>query len=371
MMPRLLLITTLFVVGVATVSCSGDKPKAQAELEVVRDVALLPAAKATVPDSVEAVGTVRAAQSAQLASQLMGTVVAVTVREGDTVKRGQVLAVVDDQQPRAGMERAEAAVNAANHDAAAAESDYALAASTLKRYESLFAKKSVSPQEFDEVKARHAAASARRELAKSGQAQSRAALAQARTQLEYTRIRAPFDGVVTGRHVDPGAMAAPGMPLITVEGTGRLRLEASVDERSVAAVTLGKAVPVIVEALSGAPVQGRVAQIVPAADPSTRSFTVKIELPANPALRSGLFGRAHFAVGERESLVVPKSALVQRGQMQGLYVVGENNVAGLRYVTVGTAVGEGVEVLSGLTAGERIVASPGMRELGGKKVEVQ
>jgi multidrug efflux pump subunit AcrA (membrane-fusion protein) len=114
---------------------------------------------------------------------------------------------------------------------------------------------------------------------------------------------------------------------------------------------------------------GKVVEIVPAADAASRSFLVKIELPAQAHLRSGLFGRAYFPRGEREALAVPRSALVSRGQLQGVYVLDNARIATLRYITLGKPNGEQIEVLSGLQPGERLVASPGALELDGKKVE--
>ncbi|MFB3812837.1 MAG: efflux RND transporter periplasmic adaptor subunit [Terriglobales bacterium] len=358
----------LALTGGAT-SCSSDKPQAAAAPEVVRGVAVMTANLAAVPDYFEAVGTVRASESASLAAQIMGNVVAVNVREGDRVSRGQVLAVIDDAQPRAGLERAQAAVNASDHEAVAAESGHALASATLKRYQDLQAKKAVSPQEFDEVKARYDAAAARREMAKAGQAQAKAALAQAKTTMDYTRIRSPFDGVVTEKRVDPGALAAPGMPLLTIEKTGRFRLEATVDESSLRYVKAGETVPIQIDALGNTRLEGKVVQIVPAADPGSRSFVVKVELPANAQVRSGLFGRAYFDRGKRESLVVPRTAVVDRGQLQAVYVLGQDKIAELRYVTLGRPQGDAVEVLSGLKPGDALVATPDTRDLSGKKIE--
>jgi multidrug efflux pump subunit AcrA (membrane-fusion protein) len=125
------------------------------------------------------------------------------------------------------------------------------------------------------------------------------------------------------------------------------------------------------DAFDGTPLTAKVVQIVPAADPASRSFVVKLDLPANPALRSGLFGRAEFSRGEKQAITVPRSAVLDRGQLQSVYVVGERNLATLRYVTLGPAAPDRVEVLSGLTAGETIVVDPAGRELAGKRVEVR
>ncbi|HEV2115609.1 MAG TPA: efflux RND transporter periplasmic adaptor subunit, partial [Terriglobales bacterium] len=208
-----------------------------------------------------------------------------------------------------------------------------------------------------------------RQLARAGLAQAQATLTQAQTTLGYTRVRAPFDGVVTEKRADPGTLASPGMALLVVEDQRRFRLEASVDEGDIHLVKLGQGVPVTLDSLPGAHFSGRVAQIVPAADPASRSFVVKVELPADARLRSGLFGRAHIARGQRQAILLPRSAVLDRGQLQGIYVIGDDKVATLRYITLGKADGEQVEVLSGLEGGERVVAAPGNRELGGKRVE--
>jgi len=366
---KIFALSLLALAGLA--GCSSESKSGPAKVETVRGVAMTTLAPSTVPDTFESVGTVHAAEMAQVSSQMMGNVLAVNVREGDRVRRGQVLVVIDDAQPRAGLERAQAAVSGADHEAAAAEAEYTLADATMKRYESLFAKKSVSPQEMDEVKARFQGANARREMARSGQAQAKAALAQAQTQMDYTRVRAAFDGVVTERRVDPGALAAPGMPLLTVEGSGSFRLEANVDESDLRYVRMGQQVPVLINAVRDTPMEGKVVEIVPAADPGSRSFVVKVQLPANPAIRSGLFGRARFSRGERQSLLVPKQAVVTRGQLQGVYVVGQGGIASLQYVTVGRESGDQLEVLSGLSQGEKLVTSPGNLELAGKRIEVR
>ena len=238
---------------------------------------------------------------------------------------------------------------------------------TLTRYQSLYENKSVSPHEMDEVQARQKSAGARRDQAQAGIAQARAMEAQARAGLSYTRIRAPFDGVITARLVDTGALSSPGVPLITIEDTHRFRLEASVDEGDIRFVTLGAGARVSVDAL-GTDLNAKVVQIVPAADPASRSFVVKLELSPDAHLRSGLFGRVRFPRGQREAILIPRTALLERGQMHGVYVVAADGQIGLRYVTLGKPAGDDVEILSGLSGGERLIGSPGSRDLAGKKV---
>lgn len=349
------------------VGCSSEPKTAQAAPEVVTGVRVVSAERALIPHVIEAVGAVRAAQTTQVAAQLMGNIVALNVREGDRVQRGQVLAVIDDSQPRAAVERAQAAVMASEKDVLAAQSDATLADSTLKRYENLWQKNSISAQEFDEVKARAQAAEARLELARAGRQQAQAALSQANTQLGFTRVHAPFDGAITEKKVDLGTVAAPGMPLLTIEDTRRYQLEVTVDESETSAVKLGGTVPVALDAVPGR-IQGKVAQVVPASDPGSHSFVVKLDLPPSPQLRSGLFGRARFPKGTREALLVPAGAVVDRGQLHNVYVIGADGMASLRYVTVAPADEQRIEVLSGLAGGEKVVAEAGSRDLAGKVI---
>jgi RND family efflux transporter MFP subunit len=367
------------------VGCSDSKPAARAPAEKVHGIAVMQVQKATVPDFVEATGTVQAALSAQLSSQVMGTITRVNVHEGDRVRKGQELVAIDAAQQQAAYAGATAGLQASQETIAAADADYALAESTMKRYQTLYDKKSVSPQEYDEVKTRLAAAKARRDAAHAGRAQAEAGVSQASAAVSFTRVRAPFDGLVIAKLAEPGAMAAPGVPLLVVEDPSRFRLEAQVDESKIGSVKLGESVPVVIDALGDAPIMGKVVQIVPAADPTSRTFTVKIDLPTASTLspkegdkggapvpiRSGLFGRARFPRGQREAIAIPKSAVLNRGQLQGVYVVGSDQLASLRYVTLGAVSDNQVDVLSGLQSGDRIVVQPGDRELSGKQVEAQ
>jgi RND family efflux transporter MFP subunit len=367
-MNKALLLSLSIVLTAA--GCSTPKQEAAAP-ETVRGIAIFTTNTARVPNLITAVGTIRAAETAQISAQMMGNVVAINVREGDAVKQGEVLATIDPAQAQGSVESAQAVLSAAQNEVSAAQTERALSESTLKRFDTLHQRKSVSPQEYDEVKARYQGAVARAEAAQSGEAQAKAAVTQAQTVFSYTKLRSPFNGMVSERKADPGVLAAPGTPLLTVEATGRYRLEATVDEGSLRFVHMGDVVPVTLDAYPDQQLSGKVTRIVPAADPNTRTFLVKIELPPNTILRSGLFGRASFSRGERESLVVPRTAVVDRGALKGVYVVGADQIAALRYITVGDTVGDGLEVLSGLSAKEAIVLSPGDREIGGKKVEVQ
>ncbi len=372
-------VSILFLTLAAALSlagCGREQSRTASLAETVRGVSVITVQQKKIPDLLAVVGTVRAGQTSAVSSQMMGNIVEIRVHEGDRVQRGQVLAVIDDSQARTAVERSTAADVAAQQQLIGADSDLALTESTLKRYQTLFEKKSVSAQEFDEIKARQQAALARRDMARAEQAQAQAGLNQARTSQAYTRVRAPFDGVVTEKKADVGTLASPGMAIFTVEDVRRYRLEVTVNESDLRYVRTGQQVLVNVDALNHdvlnhAGLTGKVVEIVPAADAASRSFLVKVELPTEAGLRSGLFGQAEFSRGEREAVVIPPSAVVERGQLQGVFVLDQNKVANLRYITLGKRSGSAIEVLTGLQDGEQIVAKPGAVDLNGKRVEAE
>jgi RND family efflux transporter MFP subunit len=324
-----------------------------------------------MPVDVRAVGTLHARETAVLSAQVVGRIQQVLVHEGDRVAAGQTLAILDDATLRASADQAEAAVKAAENQRAAAQTNADLAASTLARYKQLQEQKSVSPQEMDEV-ARRAQASAAQVAA--FQAQENAAKAQAsgaNAMLQYTRIRAPFSGVITARMADPGTLAAPGVPLLQIDRDGPLQLQPTVDESAIAALQIGMSLSVSVDGAPSAVTSGTVAEIVPAADPSSHTFLVKISLPSSTQLRAGMYGAAEIPTGTRQAIVVPASAIVTRGSLLCAYVLDKNGIGQLRYVTTGAAHGDLVEILSGISAGEKLVDNPADRDLAGKHIDAR
>ena len=247
-------VTTGILVLIAVLSgglsgCSNEHRAEPAATETVSNVPVIVAQKTTVPDWLEAVGTMRAAQTSQVSSQMMGTIIEIRSHEGDRVQSGQVLATIDDAQPRSAADQATAALAVAENEVSAADSDLVLAQATLARYQQLYDKKSVSPQEFDEIKARYQSAEARRDMARAGKAQASAALTQAQTSLSYTQIRAPFSGVVTEKKADAGTLVSPGMPIFTLEDTRSFRLEVTVDENDIHLIHVGQVAPVSIDGL--------------------------------------------------------------------------------------------------------------------------
>lgn len=338
-----------------------------------------------VDDYYEAVGTVQAKNRSVIAAKVMGNIVALHVREGDTVRAGQILIEIDNrdagiqlQKTQAGMreaqdslEEVERSIRAAESASAAAQANEKLARTTLDRYETLFQRRSVSPQEFDEVRTKYEIAKAESERAdrllqvaaarqntmRARIDQAKADIANARVYVGYSRIAAPIGGVVVSKQADVGYMATPGMPLLTIENSTNYQLHAAVEESRLGTIHLNDQVHVVLEALGNTDLMGAVDEIVPAADPATRSYIVKIVLAnGDIQLRSGLYGKARFITGQRKILSVPQTAVTQQGQLVGVFVVDQSGVARLRLVKTGRIIGDRIELLSGLNDGEEIVS---------------
>ena len=328
-------------------------------------------------------GTVRARQSSVIAAKISADIHEVQVHAGDHVQAGQTLIVLDRRDLEANLRRSEAAhteaenaVTETENAIASARASVELARVTHKRFQDLLAKASVSQQEFDESQARLKSAEAALEMAVSKRrqvearhSQAEAEIAAARVALGSATLAAPFAGLVTERKADPGSLATPGAPLLTLEREGNLRLEASIDESRLGLARVGESVAVEIDGLNRT-VSGRVGEIVPSVDPATRTFIAKIELPGLPGLRAGMFGRAAFAAGRREAVLVPQSAVLERGQIRSVHVV-EEDTARLRFVTLGEARGSRQEILSGLTAGERIIVMQTRLLADGARVAIQ
>lgn len=335
------------------------------------------------PDVYEATGTVRARTAAVLSSKVMAYVRQVAVQVGDRVQEGQLLVTLDAQDLDTkvrGAEAAEAevmsAVPEADSGVAGAKANLDLAQSTFQRMQELASKKSISSQEFDEASARLKSAQATYEMARAKRAQldsKRASVQQeirgATIMRDYTRIAAPFSGVVTAKSVEPGNLAAPGAPLLTVEREGAYRLEASVDESRLPFVKAGQAVDVALESLDRR-FTAHVSEIVPSVDAASRTYIVKIDLPAMPNLRSGMFGRAMFPLGTRKVATIPPPAMVEHGQLQSVFVI-EDGCARTRLITTGERRQSAVEVLSGLSEGEKLVSPVPAGLTDGARVEVR
>jgi RND family efflux transporter MFP subunit len=323
----------------------------------------LPATLATVeqsswPDLREVTATVQPLRRATPGTVLMGTVDEILRREGERVKAGDLLARVESREVAARLAQAEAGV-------AAARAQEGNARVMKERLERLHAKQAATTRSLDDARAAWEAASAQLRAAEEG-------VKAARVALDHSNVTAPFDGIVTERRVEVGDIAAPGLPLFVVDDLSRVKVEAQVAESDIAGLRPGAAVAVEIPAAGGGEREAALAEILPAADPRSRSFTVRALLD-NPdlGLLPGMFARLRLPRGERPVVSAPESALVLRGALTGVFVMDGEGVARLRWVTVGRIRGESVEILSGLAGGERVVAPvpPGLQD--GRHVEAR
>jgi RND family efflux transporter MFP subunit len=363
-------IALLALLSASILGCNSRKASEPAAVETV-PAHVVESKQQQAPRNIAATGTLHARQSVTLSAQVIGRVLQVLVRQGDSVRAGQTLVVLDDAMLKSASEQAEAAVSAAQHQQMAAQSNADLAASTLARYKQLQLQKSVSPQELDEVSRRAEAAAAQVDALRAQANAMKAQQAGSRDMLSYTRIVAPFAGIVTGRMVDPGALASPGVPLVQIDSAASLQLQATVPESAIASVRQGQKLSVSIDSAFGSDPAATVAEIVPAADASSHTFLVKIDLASSKALRAGMYATAQIATGTKQVILVKRSAIVQRGSLSCAYVLDAGNIAQLRYLTLGSSFGNAVEVLSGLAANETLVDSPADRDLAGKRIEVQ
>jgi RND family efflux transporter MFP subunit len=337
--------------------------------------------RTSVSSGYQATGTVRARVSATVSARVMGYAKEVRAQVGDHVSEGQTVVILDSRdqeaairQAEAGREEVRSAIPEAESAMAAAKSQLDLAQVTFGRMQDLLNKRSVTQQEFDEAAARLKAAQASLDMARARRTQLDAKFAQteqgvrtAGIQQTYTTVTAPFSGVILTKSIEPGTLVMPGASLFTMERDGSFRLEANVEESRLASVRVGQVVSVN---LDDRAVQGRVSEIVPAVDAASRTGTVKIDLPAIANLRSGLFGRANFGDGKHDTLTVPKAAVMERGQLQSVFVV-ENKFARQRLVTLGAGEGNAVAVLSGLNEGDTVISPIPVGLKDGTPVEVR
>ncbi len=364
MIARILLLPLIFLV-----SCGKHETgKTPASKLPAASVQVATVEKRTLPLSEDITGTVRAKMRAVIEAKISGRILTLNAALGQIVKEGEVLAILDAQEMTARVQSAQAMLDQATRDE--------------QRASGLVATNAISKSEYESTKARL-------EVAK-------ASVSEAQTMMGYAKVTAPFAGVITRKLTEQGDFAAPGKPLLELENPAQLRIEADIPETLIANLKLGDALEISSgQAIAqyrqrpGSDVEGdvrrpaprtadptghgaglvtspstatdanttaKIAEISPAGDPNSRTFPVKLDLPTDSTLHPGQFVRLAVPVRQYEALVIPKASLVQRGQLQIVFV-NDTNVAKLRLVRVGRERSEGVEVLSGLDGGESLVTT--------------
>jgi RND family efflux transporter MFP subunit len=331
-----MLIATAFLAGCQRHEASSEHESSSSV--AVRAVVVEPAVRAA---NEEVVGTVRAKLRAAIEPKVSARIESLLVAPGQMVKAGDLMAQLDARENQAKLDQAMAVREQATRD--------------LHRARTLLQQKITTQAEFDAIEARERVAEG--------------ALKEAETMLGYTKIVAPFDGVITRKLADAGDLAAPGKPIAEMEDPRALRFEADVPESLIDSMKLGAKLALRIGAASPA-IEGTVAELAPVADAASRTFLVKLDLPTTEGMRSGQFGRVLVPVGETHSIHVPLSALVARGQLETVFVI-EYQVARLRIVRTGKRTSAEVELLSGISPGERVVVEGAERLRDGQPITLE
>ncbi len=332
-------LTGLMIVAALALlaACSGKEKTRSLGPSV--SVHVTPAALTALPSPEDYVGNVKSRQAVMISTKMMGRVEKIYVEEGQAVRKGQPLVQVDASEARSAYEQAKAGLDAADVAVRNAERDH-------ERFKALYAEKAVTKHQLEQVEMGLAQAKAKK-------AQAAANLQMAKTLLTYGKILAPDKGIITKKWMDEGNLAYPGAPILTLENPDDLEISVAVPEEKARMLAPGQKAEVTVDSL-GKTYDVTVSAVVAAADPMSRTSTVKLRLPKDSALRPGQFAHVRFDSLALKALAVPVSALITEGQMEGVFV-DENGMARLRWIQTGQKTAQFAQVISGLQAGDRVI----------------
>ena len=342
---NLMLLATLLVLVLISVSACGTKSSETTEAQS-KDVACKTgqASIQTVPQTVTATGGLEADKSIMISTRMMGWIRKVHVVENQIVSKGDRLISIDDSDLRAKKAQAEAGITEAKAVLTNAERMAA-------RFEKLYEEKSVSRQQLDDVLTG-------RDRAAAGVAMANAGLQEINVHLSYLDIVAPADGVIARKMVEEGNMANPGMPLLSLESTDRMKVVAHLGEKDISMVKPGDEVEINITSLSNAQFTASLDRVIQSANPGSRTYDIETYLDnSDGRFKSGMFARVTVSVGTRQAILVPSEAIIKRGQLTGVWIIDSENIIHLRWIRLGHPIGQQMEVLSGLGGSETVVLS--------------
>ena len=314
-----------------------------AQAVAAAELATAPVAQVVVPRIYHLDGRVEASSASTISAQTSGQVRRVMFDVDDLVQAGQVIIEIDDTQQKAALARAQANLKSARARLANAEKEY-------QRIRRVFARKAVSKSAMDKATSERRSAQAAAEAA-------RAALVQARQQLEYTRVKAPYTGIVTRRLIEVGEVVGVGQQLMSGISLEKLRVNVDVPQSLIEAVRREQDAGML---LDGKWRKATGLVVFPVADAATSTFRVRLQVPSDVKdLYPGMYVKTALSVGKRHVLAVPAQAVVYRSEVVGVYVVGAGGRVHLRHIRVGNRLADGrLVVLSGLEPGERVALDP-------------
>lgn len=364
-MKKLLLTMTLILL----VSTGCTKHSENLEHPLISDVQIETVSKKPVESFYTTSATVKAKTNSVVASMLTGKVTSIAVQEGDYVKKGQLLLTIDARDLSQKASGASAGIRAAQMAASSAAQNAKMADRTYQRYKNLYDEKVITKQEFDQYTTQKNVAALEYQRAQAGVQQARAGLGEVQVFQSYARVTAPVSGIVTQRTIDLGSTAIQGQPVLTIEAqdNGGLKSEivANIDESYLGKVKEGEDVSLEV---NGKTYKRKITKVVKYIDPTTRTFKAKVDISG---LTGGQFAKINIPIAKKDAITVPKSAVVQKGELTGVYTVDTDNVVSYRIIRVGKEYGDRVEILSGLTDGDKIITVGTEKAIDGGKIDVK
>ena len=316
------------------------------------------ASRDTIIEELTVVGNLIGLATVDVVPKVGGRLQSVNVRLGDSVRKGQLLAQLDDREILEQVRQAEASYEVQRATIRQREADLKFAETNLARSRNLFERQLLPRQSLDDADARQQAAAAQVDLSRAQFDQTKARLDELHLNLENTRIVSPVDGFVARRLLDPGAFASSNAPVVSVVDISLVRLVANLVEKDLRRVRPGTEARVDVDAFPGEAFDGRVARVAPVLDPATRTAQMEVEIP-NPQhrLKPGMYARVGLLVSRRENaLVVPRNAIVDVDGRSGVFMA-DGTSARFQPVSVGLQDQQKAEILSGLTDGQRVVTT--------------
>ncbi len=344
-------IFLLFAAILVTISSCTSKDKGAKTLQNSSPPVPVTVASAGVKASngIQASGRLEATETANISTRVMGYIIKLNVKVGDKVQAGQVLATINDQEMSAKRAQADAMIAEASASLESAQKDY-------NRFTALYGQQSASAKELDNVTLQYNSAKARVEAAKQMRNEVSA-------MMRYTTLTAPFSGTVIQRSAEPGTLASPGMPVLTIEKNAGYHIKAAIPETEISKIRLKDKVQIDIKS-AGRMFEGFITEINPSSQLSGGQYMVKISVPEkeNKGLYSGMYVNALIEstqntqdATDNERILVPLSAIIHKDQLEGLYTISNTGTALLRWVRLGKTSGENVEVLSGLNPSEQFI----------------
>jgi RND family efflux transporter MFP subunit len=347
---RTALVWVLLIVSAVCTEATSDeqRPARPASLPVARvEVAENPIVYA-VP------GSVVSDERIDVSSRVVGFIQQLDVREGQKVSRGDLLVRIDPTDIDEAVRQAQAGVRASQEDLKDAELD-------VQKYAALAPSGAVATETLRKARVRA-------DVAHTALDKAQSALTAAVAQKNYASITSPVDGVIVSVAKRSGEMATAGSTILTVESHEVLLFKAFVSESNLALINPKAPVTVRIDTLKDTPFQGRIRGVVPSGDDVTRRYEINIILPSEPSLAPGMFGRAEFVLGAEKAPVIPHSALVRRGGLDGVFVL-DGKIARFRWLRTGRTLGDSIEVVAGLSGGETILTTVNDTVYDGSAVE--